>query len=151
MSLSDNSVDTVKKLYAALPNESMVAEELGISRQALYDYRTRHGIKYDPIFAKEKTYKTRYGKRNAKMIKMYNDGTSMEKLMSVFGMNRPAINYILTKADVKRKYVHPSTERNNEILKLREGGVPVKKIAEEFDMNPLYVSTLIYKMKKKLK
>jgi Mor family transcriptional regulator len=148
--LDKNSIDKVKRLYITLHNESEVAKELGISRQALYEYRNRHGINYDPKSAKKKTYKDRYGIRNDKILKLYDNGTTINELAKLFNMKKPTINYILSKENVKRDYVHPSAKRNMEIFRLRKSGVPVRNLAKKYNLSRYYVSTMIYKLKNRL-
>lgn len=138
----------IRALYEKLRNESEVARELGVSRQSIYDYRIRHNIKYDPKKAKIKTYAELYADRNSAIVDMYLSDVPMDKICAKFGMNPPAVNYILTKYKVKRPAIHPSMKRNEEIFKLRQSGVSVKSLAERFGLNPYYVSTMIYKIKK---
>ena len=130
-------------------NESEVARRIGVSRQSMYDYRVRHDIRYDPKKAKVKTYNEKYADRNDKIVSMYLSGTSMEKICAKFDMNPPAINYILLKHNAKKPAVHPSLKRNLEIYRRRKNGASVKDMAEEYGLDPKYVSIMIYKMKQK--
>jgi len=144
-----NKKQKIQELYDKLMNESEVARELGVSRQSMYDYRIRHGIKYSSKRAKEKTYLIRYHDRNKKIIDAYMSNINMDKICSRFGMNLPAINYILSRYGVKKPSISKAFKRNMEILKSRMGGTSVKELAERYNLNPLYVSTMIYKMKQK--
>ena len=143
------SVNEVKALYAKYNNESEVARELGISRQSLYDFRIRHGIPYNAEKAKKKTHDAQYGERNENIIAAYQSGVTMAKLCAKFKMNAPAINYILTKYSVKKPAIHHSHERNLDIQKLRDKGMPIKEIAELYHMDRFYISTMLCKLKKK--
>jgi AraC-like DNA-binding protein len=143
------SEDYIRKLYEKLMNESEVARELGVSRQSMYDYRVRHNINYNPDTAKVKTYNEKYADRNDKIVSMYLSGIPMEKICAKFEMNKPAINYILLKHKAKKPVVHPSLKRNVEIYRRRKHGTSVKEMAEEYGLDPKYVSTMIYKMKQK--
>lgn len=138
-------------LYRKLMNESQVAKELGVSRQSMYDYRIRHNIPYDPNTAKEKTYDTLYKDRNEKIIRFYLSGIPMEKICKKFSMKKPAINYILLKAKVKKPVFHPSHERNMTILRLRKRGISIIALAKKYKMDPQYISSMIYKLKRKQK
>jgi DNA-binding CsgD family transcriptional regulator len=130
-------------------NESEVARKIGVSRQAMYDYRVRHDIKYDQRKAKQKTYTEKYSQRNAKIVDLYISGMPMDKICVKFNMNKPAINYILLKYKVKKPMVYPSIKRNMEIYRRRKNGASVKDMAKEYKLDPKYVSTMIYKMKQK--
>lgn len=145
------SEDEVRSLYKKLMNESEVAREFGISRQSAYDYRVRHAIPYDPKVAKKKTYNVLYKERNEQIISMYLSGVPMEKICKKFSMNAPAINYILLKHKVKKPVVHPSYTRNMEIFKLRQEGVTISELAKKYDLDSRYLSSMIFKIKRKLK
>ena len=108
----------VQTLYDRLHNESAVAKKLGVSRHALYDYRVRHNIHYDPVQAKVKTYNAVYADRNNQIVNAYLSDVPMEQICSNFNMNKPAINYILLKYKVKRPAVKSPLvdERNANIL-----------------------------------
>ena len=142
------SVEEVRQLYAACMNESEVARELGVSRQSMYDYRIRHGISYSPSKAKKKTYDVLYGTRNQQIKEDYLNEVPVEEICKKFDMNKPALNYILTKLGIKHPSIHPSYERNMQIMELRKEKISVKEIAERFKLKPIYVSSIIYKMKK---
>jgi len=139
----------IRALYVELINESAVAKKLGVSRQSMYDYRIRHDIKYDPGKAKEKRHTEIYADRNAKIIDAYLAGIPMDKICARFNMNKPAINYILIKYKAKKPVIHPSLKRNMEIYKLRQRGTSIKELAERYDLTPQYVSTMVYKIKKR--
>lgn len=145
------SLAEVKQLYATCINESEVARVLGFSRQSMYDYRIRHGIPYNPEKAKKKTYDFLYGERNARIKDDYLDDMSVDDLCKKYKMKKPAMNYILTKLGIKQPAVHPSHERNLQIMEMRSENIPVKEIAEKFGLKPIYVSSIIYKMKKDAK
>jgi transposase len=142
------SIEDIKILYATLNNESEVAAELGVSRQSMYDYRIRHNIPYNPGKAKSKKLKALYGERNEQIKVAYLAGTSVEEICKKHEMNKPALNYILTKLGIKHAAVRPSEQRNEKIFELRKQGIPVKEIAVKFDLKPFYVSSILYKIRK---
>lgn len=145
------SVEEVRQLYATCMNESEVARVLGFSRQSMYDYRIRHGIPYNPVKAKKRTYDILYGERNANIKADYLDDMPVNEICEKYGMKKPALNYILTKLGIKHPEVHPSHERNMQIMEMRSQNIPVKEIAVKFKLKPIYVSSIIYKMKKDAK
>ena len=144
------SVEDVTALYKKFSNESQVAHALGVSRQAMYEFRLRHGIRYNIDNAKQKTYDTLYKKRNEKIIALYQAGVDIEKICTKFNMNKPAINYILLKHKVKLPVFHPSHDRNIEIFRLHEQGVEVKELAKKYKLDPQYISSMIFKIRKKV-
>jgi len=147
------SVEEVRQLYASCMNESEVARVLGFSRQSMYDYRIRHGIPYNPAKAKKKTHDIFYGERNARIKDDYLNDMSIEEICKKYKTGRgdllkkPALNYILTKLGIKHPAIHPSRERNMQIMEMRKEKIPVKEIAEKFGLKPIYVSSIIYKIK----
>lgn len=145
------SLEEVRQLYASCMNESEVARVLGFSRQSMYDYRIRHGIPYNPVKAKKKTYDILYGERNNKIKDDYLNDMPVDEICEKYKMKKPALNYILTKLGIKHPAVHPSHERNAQIMEMRKEKIPVKEIAEKFGLKPIYVSSIIYKIKKDAK
>lgn len=141
------SLEEVRQLYASCMNESEVARALGFSRQAMYDYRIRHGIPYNPVKAKKKTHDILYGERNARIKDDYLNDMSVDEICKKFKMKKPALNYILTRLGIKQAAVRPSHERNLQIWEMRKEKIPVKEIAEKFDLKPIYVSSILYKLK----
>lgn len=151
MNYGRRSVEEIRALYKKLMNESEVARVLGVSRQSMYDYRIRHGIEYNLQTARKKKTDELYGKRNKDIIDYYIGGKDIEWLCKKFGMNPPAVNYILSKYKVKRPCVDKYTDRNKEILQLRKSGVTIGEIAEKYDLKKQYISTLLCSLKKQEK
>jgi uncharacterized protein (DUF433 family) len=142
------SIDEIKNLYATLTNEVAVAKELGVSRQSMYDYRIRHNIPYNPIKGRAKKLKALYGDRNEQIKIDYLANMPIDDICKKHKMNKPALNYILTKLGVKHPAVRPSEQRNKDIFELRKQGISVKEIAEKFELKPFYVSSILYKIRK---
>lgn len=137
----------IRELYKTNKTESEIAKLLGISRQSMYDYRQRHKIPYDKRKARIKIYNDLYYERNTKICSAYLGGKSIDDICSEFVMQKPAILYILNKCKVKKKAISAAAKRNADMLKMRENGDRVKDIAAQYNINPQYVSTVLYKLR----
>lgn len=143
------SVKEIREMYRSHMNESEVARELGVSRQSLNEYRIRHGIPYDPIRARKRRNDTLYGERNHRIIEAHLAGKDIEELCDMFGMNAPALNYILIKHKAKKPSVRKTVSRNADLMRLREQGATITELATQFGLNKFYVRNLIHQQKKK--
>jgi DNA-binding XRE family transcriptional regulator len=139
--MMEYSISYIRELYQKLPNESAVATELGVSRQFLYEFRCRHKINYNP---KAKTAE-RVIERKNKIISMIED-KSVDDISKVLGISKTSINKIIGSEKMGRKSQYFAS-RNAKILELRNSGISVKELAEQFGLRRQVISNLIYKSK----
>lgn len=141
------SVAKIKKLYAKLPNEAAVAAELGVSRQFINEFRKKHNIPYDANAKRKKYLMEKYGSRNSTILKMYKADASIGGIADSLNITKTIVNYVISRAGIRKKTKHPSIKRNIEIHNLRKKGLSTVDIANRFKIKRSYVSNILYKMR----